>query len=389
MGSKTHQIPLREFRKLVDQLPSDELARFPVDRLPDHIPLDIIDDAPPDIAETIETLIFKRQSSVMHDLKSLRQRLGPKTVEAYDMASLPRNSGALQALVTRLKRFQENLRHPPPGKAHQPAEESLDLLESYGGIANDVKAYYKKLLRARKTLRHPDEHYPASLEATIAKIDRKLQRRCRLHRAVLTQYYSQRLMLTVQMMQDYRERIAAHEKRIAGQKVLMTQMKNRLHDTRKKIKKFPENRGFRYLADRLVKDLEKTKREQQSMDIPLGENDLQTWLDAIVDYHLLRTSHDSLNRLIIRAEALFLSLLKHYYQIQEALYQQRYRHNPQKVDARTIIGFSENSQNFLSNYFQTRQKTSASPYWLPEIQRLENLRKLEKRFLNDEQLSQD
>jgi hypothetical protein len=382
MGLKSRQIPLQEFRKLITRLPSTELARLPVDRLPSHIPLEVLSNAPPDIAATLEALIFQQQSRVIHDLKSLREKLGPETVVAYDMASLPRISGPLHTLLAKLTGFQKRLRHPPPEQASTPPQALLEELEGYGGIANEVKAYYKKLLLARKSLRRPDVHYPADLAPTINKIDRKLQRRCRLHREVLSQYYSQRLILSVQMMRDFKLRLDAHRKDRQSLDVRLQKLAARLRETQNQLQRFPENVGFRHQVSRLERELESAQGHGASLAVPLGEDELQLWLDTIVDYHLLRTKSESLSRLINRAESLFLELLKHYYKIQESDYRRQHVDVPKKVGANTIISFSENSRNFLLNYFRTRQKIGAAPYWIPEITRLESLRQLEKRLID-------
>ncbi len=385
MGSRTRQIPLAEFRRLITTIPSRELARVPPESLPDHIPLDLIENAPPDVAATIETLIFQRQSSVMHDLNTLRDRLGEEAVGAYDMAALPRTTAAIRALLEKLRDIQQRLRHDSGSKTTTLSpQEALDELEGLASLANDVSDYYRKLLAARKALRKSVRQHDAGLLSFLKKIDRKLRRRCALHRNILDQYHSQKLVVTVQVMRDFHERILIHDKALKQQTTRRQLLAQRLQDVQRKARQFPANTGFRHLLERLRDELDALQRQQRVLPIPLGEEDLELWLDVIVDHRLLRSERDTMERLQQRAESLYLFLLRHYYKLQTK--QQPAQRKPQgrPADKDADSSYSSHARHFLTHYFRSREQSGITPYWVPEIYRLENLRQLEKNLVADD-----
>lgn len=389
MGSKTRQIPLAEFRKLITTIPSRELARVPPETLPDHIPLDLIENAPPEVAATIETLIFQRQSSVMHDINQLRERLGDDAVAAYDMAALPRTTPAIRALLDRLRSIQQQLRNAgSENKKPFPPQEALDELEGLASVANDVGDYYRRLLAARKALRKSVRRHDSDLLVFLKKIDRKLRRRCALHRNVLDQYHAQKLVVTVQVMRDFHERILAHDSHAAAHTTRQAQLQQRLQDVQRKARQFPGNAGFRHLLETLRDELESLQRERRMLPIPLGEEDLELWLDVIVDHRLLRSEHDTMERLQQRAESLYLFLLRHYYKLQSEERATRSKHSGRPADESNEASYASHARNFLIDYFRTREQSGITPYWVPEIYRLQNLRALEKTLVADDSPSQ-
>ena len=385
MGSRTRQIPLAEFRRLITTIPSRELARVPPESLPDHIPLDLIENAPPDVAATIETLIFQRQSSVMHDLNTLRDRLGEEAVGAYDMAALPRTTASIRALLEKLRDIQQRLRHDSDSKTTTLSpQEALDELEALASLANDVSDYYRKLLAARKALRKSVRQHDADLLSFLKKIDRKLRRRCALHRNVLDQYHSQKLVVTVQVMRDFRERILIHDKALKEQAARRQLLEQRLQDVQRKARQFPANTGFRHLLERLRDELDALQRQQRVLPIPLGEEDLELWLDVIVDHRLLRSERDTMERLQQRAESLYLFLLRHYYKLQTKQQPAQRQHQGRQADKDADKSYSSHARHFLTHYFRSREQSGITPYWVPEIYRLENLRQLEKALVADQ-----
>ncbi len=385
MGSRTRQIPLAEFRRLITTIPSRELARVPPESLPDHIPLDLIENAPPDVAATIETLIFQRQSSVMHDLNTLRDRLGEEAVGAYDMAALPRTTASIRALLEKLRDIQQRLRHDSDSKTTTLSpQEALDELEALASLANDVSDYYRKLLAARKALRKSVRQHDADLLSFLKKIDRKLRRRCALHRNVLDQYHSQKLAVTVQVMRDFRERILIHDKALKEQAARRQLLEQRLQDVQRKARQFPANTGFRHLLERLRDELDALQRQQRVLPIPLGEEDLELWLDVIVDHRLLRSERDTMERLQQRAESLYLFLLRHYYKLQTKQQPAQRQHQGRQADKDADSNYSSHARHFLTHYFRSREQSGITPYWVPEIYRLENLRQLEKALVADQ-----
>ncbi len=381
MGSKARQIPLAEFRKMITRIPSGELAKMPPETLPDNIPLDLIQNAPPDIAATIETLIFQRQSSVMHNLNRLRDSLGADATEAYDMASLPRITPAIRTLLEKLREIQRRLRDDNQDETPLSPQEALEALEALGGIANDVGDYYHKLLAARKSLRGVRHRRDDELLAFLKKIDGKLRRRCALHRNVLDQYHSQKLLATVQVMRDYRDRIQAHADELSAHSARRQQLEQRLLDAERKVRRFPANSGFRHLAERLRDELDALIKGQRPLPIPLGEEELELWLDVIVDHRLLRGERQSMARLQQRAESLYIFLLRHYYRLQSPKREDATPSGPRRGNGEREPEYTEHARRFLIDYFRSRQRNGVTPYWVPEIYRLEKLRKLEEELI--------
>ncbi len=381
MGSKARQIPLAEFRKMITRIPSGELAKMPPETLPDNIPLDLIQNAPPDIAATIETLIFQRQSSVMHNLNRLRDSLGADATEAYDMASLPRITPAIRTLLEKLREIQRRLRDDNQDETPLSPQEALEALEALGGIANDVGDYYHKLLAARKSLRGVRHRRDDELLAFLKKIDGKLRRRCALHRNVLDQYHSQKLLVTVQVMRDYRDRIQAHADELSAHNARRQQLEQRLLDAERKVRRFPANSGFRHLAERLRDELDALIKGQRPLPIPLGEEELELWLDVIVDHRLLRGERQSMARLQQRAESLYIFLLRHYYRLQSPKREDATPSGPRRGNGEREPEYTEHARRFLIDYFRSRQRNGVTPYWVPEIYRLEKLRKLEEELI--------
>jgi len=373
MGSKARQIPLAEFRKIITRIPPRELAKVPPETLPDHIPLDLIESAPPDVAATIETLIFQRQSSVMQDLNRLRDRLGAQGVAAYDMAALPRITPTIRQLLEPLRDIQRRLRATEPTEQPLSPQEALEALERLGGIANEVGDNYRKLLAARKSLRGVNRRDDKALLAFMKKIDGKLRRRCALHRNVLDQYHAQKLLVTVQVMGDYQARVSAHAEELTRHHQRHARLQQRLSETERKIRQFPHNSGFRHLADKLRDELESLAKGQRPLPIPLGEEELELWLDVIVDHRLLRGDRQSMRRLQERAESLYLFLLRHYYKLQQLQHEE----TPRKRQADKESDYARHARRFLVEYFHTRLHNGLTPYWVPEIYRLEELRRLQ------------
>ena len=344
------QIPLAAFRKLVETLPPEKLARIPVESVPDSIPLDLLKKAPADTTQVLEDLIFSHQRFLMNSHQTMRRQLGEKAAKAYDLAMQRSSTGAVSELGRELQKFRRSKKGRPVVKAISTARALLDELGGLSGIAQRVRANYHKLIEARQYLREYEADGGA-IANMISTADTRLARHARQHREVLGRYYTERLALCDQLMKAYRGRL---EKHATSRSSLLDRL-NQLYQELEVAQATGRGRGplmeSGYARDLRV-SIRDVSRQLQIHDVPVGEDELVAWMDIIVDFGLHPHPAPAWQQLYVRAEENLSYLLQRYRESQVVALKRmpKKRAKPDK-----IVDYLVRSRDFVTGYFKRKQ----------------------------------
>ncbi len=370
------QIPLEVFRKMVATLPPDQLARIPAEKLPDQIPLELIEEAPPESARTLETLILRHQSWVVQVREKLRQRLGPVAHGAWQLSHRPLREFALNRLYKQLQRYARLKR----GHRQQPRLEAdialYDTLRDLEDLAIETEGELRRIEDYRAQLKHLrlDE---AELDTIVRETRRDLYRLARLHCKVLGRYHLERLEIATRIMADYHRRIEAQsaerERLLAQQRLLRHQLEAAQ----------PGERDAHRFRQGLRQTLLEINQRLHQLAVPLGENELEEWLDVLVSVAIrpaLRRRHASL---YAQAEKHLVYLMRHYLTSHDGQAAAQERNPFLPISPERVMSFETRSTAFLLDYFRNRERHASASLCAPRAEQQAELERLRKLLLKD------
>lgn len=378
---KQREMPLKEFKSLISQLPPVKLAKLPIESLPEQIPLEIVESAPADVASTLEDLIFKQQSFFISNLHEFRTQLGDEAVNAYDLSIQPQLHGVSEKLFDNLKAFQSALqtRHID---SLDSATEALEALNQYFPMALKVSKEYLLLLQARKNLR---QKLSSTLPADLAKmgmlIDRKLKRRLRTRRAILEQFYAQRLLLIAWVMQQTRKNIDEYIEKRQKLGTRLTSARLDIEEIELKWSKTPGNQLLTSRLSELRAAFDRIASEIKTQDTPIQRRHIDEWLSGIVDYRLLREKNERLKKLNKRSIEAISYLVNIYLDIESINASQLHEAKTMRPLSPNEITTKKSAKNIVIEFFHKRKEILETPYWIPEVSRNDQLEKTRREIL--------
>ncbi len=349
--SNSPKITQAMFRRMLQKMSPKQLRALPPESLPDDIPLDLIEEAPPELRELLEDLSFSLSSRQLSDREDARQRYGEEAAAAIEYAARHRPQSAADAFdqaVAELASQWRQQRDSDAGVADTFARR-LERLGSVRELQDEAGRLGRALAAIDEALAHNGEE-PRALEAR-----RQLQDDFERIEKSLSAYHTLSIDLVRREMHRKREEIERHAFEDEQLRKRLDVLHERLERSQSLLKRSLRPGVARRERDRLQQRIADLLKEREEREWVIDENDMTRWFDAVVDANLFLDPRRQAQALRDARMQLF-KLLNLFCQQQEDAAQQVARNPFLQLDPEQAIEFLLISERFIVGYFAQKRK---------------------------------
>lgn len=347
-------ISINVLQRLVDKLPAAALASLPIAQLPDSIPVKIVDGASADKAKILEDMMLRHQQYMLQLRHTIKDSLGTKALEAYDLAQQDHSTGHLSLLKSNLHEYKAYKKYFNFQQKEEGAARLLNLLEEQHPNILEIRHDYFELLGAQEALQQRSKT-PGEIALRLELSSIKLSSLIEELRALLSQYFTERLALCVSIMTGFSSELEndlGHWNSLKQQAVTIS---GELEESEKlltpKIYRSPApSEPGQYLS----LSLESLREKLASVQLPYSEDELTHWMDILVDYHCHFEPEAKADPLFEKARKHIYRLLS--YHFESELITSLPVSSSEKIhhDSKQLQGFLNKSRHYLETYLKER-----------------------------------
>ncbi len=384
-GHKLEDLPhisLTALRKLIRELPAEELAKLPVDKLPDNIPEEIVEEAPFYSRGVVEGLIMEANAYHLSLRMRLQRVVGDEVIAAIDHAH---HAGA----TANVRVFRSKLLELIALRQNAARGEGTTDLTQYGAhvkrlndLLIDVRTEQAGTLRMRQILDGgmPDDPI---LRPTVERARAQLTRAVNDVDQLLGQFFTVRLQLARQEMSRKRTQIEAMHQKRETIRLQLQELNRELQNNAGLFSRTMRRRQHKEQKEHTQANIARLVTDMKTAEVAISETDLTNWLDAVVDASLHRQAREYVRDLLTKSRTLLYSLLSHYCISQEDAARQIATNPFLQVDPQTAIRYVLKSEEFILKYF-ARKREQASAWLSSAAQiRMEDLDSLERDLIHE------
>jgi hypothetical protein len=374
-------IPMHVFRKMVNSLSPEELARLPAEKLPDNIPSDFIEEVPLYSRGAVESLILAANAHHLQQRIRIHEEHGEEVLGALDRAKRTGNTANIKIFRQKL----EDLETLHDEWRKRKDEDSLSILtnkvKTLNGLLMDVRTEAAETTESVRLLREEDTS-DELLESFLQATERLHSHAEEIER-LLARYYLIRISVTQHEMQAKARQISLLDQEARNLADQIEELRQDLERSqaiwRRAVSRGKSNQD----ADRLQQQISDLVAEQRAREVTISENDLTLWLDAIVDASLHPFTRTKVSRNISEARMALYTLLNRYCLQQEQSAMQIARNPFLQVDPAQAIRFMLMSEEFILNYFARKRNQNTA--WISDVAqvKMEDLDHLERDILSE------
>lgn len=344
------RISLPVFRRMLETLSVAELRRLPVESLPDEIPLDVIEAAPPGLRPVLEDLSFAVGSRELGRWSDDAERYGDDVAAALGQADERRSQGRVEALARAAGElegeWQQWSRRTDVG-----ARGFVERIARAEPLAVEVRQQCGQLLQAL-------ERIDAAI-GTHGRTQRLSEARARLEddlgrgESALGGYFALNLAVARREMRLQRDHIevSAFEDEELGRRLDVLQQ--RLERSQSVLRRGLRPKTARRERERLQQRITELMNERDAREWVIAEADMTRWLDAVVDASLYGREQ---SEQVLRDGRLQLYQLLNLFCRQQEDAAKRIAQNPfMQLDPEQAIEFLLISERFIVGYFARKR----------------------------------
>ncbi|MDX1608611.1 MAG: hypothetical protein R3225_00635 [Halofilum sp. (in: g-proteobacteria)] len=349
--SKSPKISLPMFRRMLQSMTPEQLRQLPAESLPDDIPLDLIEEAPPELRELLEDLSFSVSSRQLsewdHDLKTF----GREVASAIEYAGQHRPRSAAEAFDSAVEELSAQWRQ-------QRREDNLDevafarRLERLGSV-RELQDEAGRLGRAVSTIDAAIAEQGENERIRQAR-EQLMQDFRRIERS-LASYHALSIDLVRREMHRKRNEIEAHAFEDEQLQKRLEVLNQRLQKSQSLLRRSLRPGVARQERERLETRIRELLKEREEREWVIDENDMTRWFDSVVDANLYLDENKHAQSLRDARMQLF-KLLNLFCQQQEDAAQQVARNPFLQLDPQQAIEFLLISERFIVGYFAQKRK---------------------------------
>jgi hypothetical protein len=367
---------------MIATLPPDEISKIPPEKLPENIPVDLVDEAPIYSRSALETLILSANSYHLQQRMDLQQRYGDELLEAMDISKTMLNTATLRVFKNKLDDMQKLRKRWHETRNREQRDQLISSIKNMQGQVLDVRAENARLTRALRLLKETKPILQEDAEAIKTSTER-LRKGSSYIEQRLAEFFLLRLeALNTEMQQRYKEILSFEEEsaildqEIEGLRAKLERSQSVWKRTFQRDKSNHEMEELQNLISTLV-------AERQNKEGTISENDLTLWLDTIVDASVHPFTRERVNNVMGIARRALFYLLSKYCAQQEASAMQIARNPFLQIDAKQAIKYMLMSEQFILDYFSKKKSKNAA--WISDAAqvKMEDLEKLEKDILTE------
>ncbi|MCG5514453.1 hypothetical protein [Ectothiorhodospira shaposhnikovii] len=374
-------IPMEVFRKLVTSLSPEELARLPPEKLPENIPLDLVEEAPLYSRRALESLILAANAHHLERRLDLQARYGDEVMAALDKSRLTGNTANVKIFHYKLEDLERL-------HGRWQADQEPILLDRLGhairalnALLLDVRAENSDASMAAQLLRHQsaDGEHAETIRQAIVKLHQHSERIENL----LSRYFRVRLDIVQHEMHDKLQQVSRLDHQAETLRQQIEHLRTELEQTQTLWRRTVKKNQTNHQAEHLQSRISALVAEQRAREVSISENQLTLWLDALVDAALHPRTRNNLPIGQSDARMALYALLNRYCQQQESSAMQIARNPFLQVDPAQAIRFMLLSEQFILDYFSKKRNETTA--WISDVAqvRSEDLDGLERMILGE------
>lgn len=345
------KINLQMFERMLERMTPEELRDIPVESLPDEIPLDLIESAPPELREVLEELSFALGSSHFGRWENDRDRFGEDGAAAIEYARQHRPEAAAEAFESAVAQLSQQWKERQASGGAEPVE-FIHRLRHLGSVRElqDEAGRLGSALAAIDEIIERDGG-----EARVQEAREALVGDFRRIEQSLAAYHKLSIDLVRLEMRTLREQIEAHA--IEDEKVeqRLAVLNEKLERTQSLLRRSLRPSVARQEREALQAKITALVRERESREWVIDENDMTRWLDEVVEANLYLDEQRNAQALRDARMQLF-KLLNLFCQQQEDSAKQVARNPFLQMDPKQAIEFLLISERFIVGYFAQKRK---------------------------------
>jgi hypothetical protein len=382
MSNNAPHIPIDVFRKMIETMSADELAQLPPEKLPEKIPVDLVDEAPIYSRGALESLILASNSYHLQRRMELQERYGEEVMDAMDRSKTMLNTATLRVFKNKLDDMQKVRKRWHETRDKDKRDLLIKSIKNMQGQVLDVRAENARLTQAIRLLNETRPILATDtqiLEENISQLKKGseyIERR-------LAEFFLLRLeALNTEMQQRYKE-ILSFEEDAAILDHEIESLREKLERSQNVWKRTFKRDQANHEMEELQTLISTLVAERQNKEGAISENNLTIWLDTIVDASVHPFTRDKVQKVMGVARRALFYLLSKYCAQQEQSAMQIARNPFLQIDAKQAIKYMLMSEEFILDYFTKKKSKNAA--WISDAAqvKMEDLDQLEKDILGE------
>lgn len=376
------KISLEIFREMIATLPADKLSRIPAEKLPENIPMSIVNEAPLYVRPVVENLLLERNSLALRTRQMIKAALGEAGLEALDTAKQTEQKANLRTFATKLLELKQ-LRQRSARMEDLEGDRLLTrFLQNIDKLLPDVLSEKSQVDRGIQALT-VDTELPDMLNKMVRRANRRLREQQEMIGKFLGDYFSEKMTVCHQIMQHRLVSIdkqETHQLRLAED---IESLRAQLVQTQKKLRLPFGKRKNQEDSDDLRQQITQISTEMKTSQIPIDEIELTLWLDAVVETNLNPAALERATMATHMAKQNLLHLMQRYCEQQESSARHVARNPFVQIDPKRIIEYTLKSEQFILNYFQQKRIEATNQLSLAADMKISELDGIEKELLQE------
>ncbi|APZ44393.1 hypothetical protein [Acidihalobacter ferrooxydans] len=376
-------ISLDLLRKLVSELPGDEIKRLPVEKLPECIPEDIVEEAPYYSRAAVENLIMAANAYHLSMRMRLQRAVGDEVIAAIDHAHHAGASATVRVFRTKVLELIAARQHAARGEGKTDMAQYAAHIKRLNDLLIDVRTEQANTLRMQRLL---EANMPAdpALRPTVARAEAQLGRAVTEVEQLLGQFFTARLQLVRQEMSRKRMQVEAMVEKRETLRLQLQMLNKELGEMSGGLfSRALRSRQNKAQKEQIQAQIVRLVTDLKTTEVAISETDLTRWLDAVVDASLHRQAREFLRELLVKSRTLLYSLLNHYCIAQEDAARQIASNPFIQVEPKDAIRYMLKSEEFILKYFARKREQASA--WLSNVAqvRMDDLDSLERDLIHE------
>ena len=351
--------------KMVRTLSSEQLAKLPIEKLPEDVPEVIYTIGTPEKNAVIEDLLIRRDSERMNRQVTDMEQYGKVVADAFHIAE----SNRLPPLVIEFAREVQSMLQLVDETKNSAADEKIvekssQLKELMSHLSTSPLLTAEQIL-----MRIRDDKSTAVCEKRMSRALRRLEDKLAPASLAIAKYQELRVNLAHKEMSVLRKRI---KKESVQQEILQEEIDALNRDLQQQRTFFSRALGKYHSSGQYTELQEQIKQliaRKKMSEVPIDDKNLVDWLDAIVEASLCNSKQQGVHASRVQ----LLSLLELYCRQQEESALQIAQNPFSQIDPKQAIKFILASEQFILDYFAKKQEEGTTLFRSTAASRRERL----------------
>lgn len=357
------RIPLEIFRKMIGSLTPTELRALPPEKLPVHIPDEVIEEAPYELQKTLEDIVFSIEAHQMNERMEIESHFGIAAVDAVELSRQGGSNTLNRMFKGRIEKLQLLHTRWEASESHEDLHSLIENIRQLDDLLPLVRDDGASITRSCAVLQELMPRAEA-FQTVFAEARQALVNYLHVIDECLGEYFVVRLMVMgveLQRTANHVEGMDSESEQVdKDMRMIQCSIQNIIN-----VQKVPENRvGSHPEIQSLQDQLAELQRQKESTDVLISEKDLIEWLDLIVDASLSPTGQEKLDGRTKDMRMALFQLLVRYCKSQEDAARQVANNPFSQSDPEQTIRFMLKSEEFVLDYFANKRRNLTE--WLGE-----------------------